>query len=82
MNKGAVRRDRRKYFDYHKDNSHDTEECIHLREKIEDLICKGTWKTLLKDKDNGEESWRKITRVKVITIGIQTASKEETKEMK
>ena len=38
MKKGTTRRDISKYCDYHKDHSHDTEECIHLKEKINDLI--------------------------------------------
>ena len=39
MKKGEFKRDKSKYYDYHKDHSHDTEECIQLKEKIEELIC-------------------------------------------
>ena len=37
MKKGVAKRDKSKYYDYHKDHAHNTEECIHLREKIEDV---------------------------------------------
>ncbi|GAV56654.1 hypothetical protein CFOL_v3_00196, partial [Cephalotus follicularis] len=30
----------KKYYRYHRDHGHDTEECRHLKNHIEDLICK------------------------------------------
>ncbi|GAV60499.1 hypothetical protein CFOL_v3_04029, partial [Cephalotus follicularis] len=35
------KRDSDKYFQYHRDHEHDTEECRHLKNHIEDLIRKG-----------------------------------------
>ncbi|GAV82671.1 hypothetical protein CFOL_v3_26122, partial [Cephalotus follicularis] len=35
------KRDSDKYYRYHRDHGHDTEECSHLKNQIEDLILKG-----------------------------------------
>ena len=61
MRKGALKRDRSKYCEYHKDYGHDTEECIHLKEKIEELIHQGHLKTLSKSKSKKGGSSKKRT---------------------
>ena len=47
MRKDALKRDKSKYCNYHKDHDHDTEECIHLKENIEDLILQGHLKNFV-----------------------------------
>ncbi|GAV78960.1 LOW QUALITY PROTEIN: hypothetical protein CFOL_v3_22425, partial [Cephalotus follicularis] len=37
----AEKRDTKKYYRYHRDHNHDTEECRQLKNQIEDLIRKG-----------------------------------------
>ena len=51
MGKGALKRDKYKYCDYHKDDSHDTEECIHIKEKIEELIHLGHLKSFVQGQE-------------------------------
>ncbi|GAV58204.1 LOW QUALITY PROTEIN: hypothetical protein CFOL_v3_01738, partial [Cephalotus follicularis] len=41
MRSSAKKRDTEKYYRYHRDHGHDTKECKHLKNQIEDLICKG-----------------------------------------
>ncbi|GAV63505.1 hypothetical protein CFOL_v3_07023 [Cephalotus follicularis] len=41
MRSPADKRDTEKYFRYHRDHGHDTEECRQLKNQIEDLIRKG-----------------------------------------
>ncbi|GAV58749.1 LOW QUALITY PROTEIN: hypothetical protein CFOL_v3_02282, partial [Cephalotus follicularis] len=41
MRSSADKRDTEKYCRYHRDHGHNTEECRHLKNRIEDLICKG-----------------------------------------
>ncbi|GAV56655.1 hypothetical protein CFOL_v3_00197, partial [Cephalotus follicularis] len=41
MRSSAEKRDTEKYCIYHHDHGHDTEECRHLKNQIEDLIRKG-----------------------------------------
>ena len=59
MKRGTLKRDRSKYCDYHKDHSHDTEECIHLKEKIEELIRQGHLKNFVQGQ---EEKGRKLKK--------------------
>ena len=46
VKKGVKKNDRSKYYDYHKDHSHDTKECIHLREKLNISYTKSSLKFL------------------------------------
>ncbi|GAV62895.1 hypothetical protein CFOL_v3_06417, partial [Cephalotus follicularis] len=41
MRSSAEKRDTEKYWRYHRDHRHDTEECRQLKNKIDDLIRKG-----------------------------------------
>ncbi|GAV86579.1 LOW QUALITY PROTEIN: hypothetical protein CFOL_v3_30009, partial [Cephalotus follicularis] len=41
MRSSSKKRDTKKYCRYHRDHGHDTEECRHLTNQIEDLISKG-----------------------------------------
>ncbi|GAV81704.1 hypothetical protein CFOL_v3_25158, partial [Cephalotus follicularis] len=41
LRSSAEKRDTNKYCRYHRNHGHDTEECIHLKNQIEDLIRKG-----------------------------------------
>ncbi|GAV79587.1 hypothetical protein CFOL_v3_23052, partial [Cephalotus follicularis] len=41
MRSSPEKKDTEKYFQYHRDHVHDTEECRHLKNQIEDLIRKG-----------------------------------------
>ncbi|GAV72812.1 LOW QUALITY PROTEIN: hypothetical protein CFOL_v3_16300, partial [Cephalotus follicularis] len=45
-----------KYYRYHHDHGHDTEECRHLKNQIEDLICKGHPRKYV-DR-NASQEWR------------------------
>ena len=47
MKKGALQRDGSKYCNYHKDHSHNTDEWIHLKEKIDELIHQGHLKNFV-----------------------------------
>ncbi|GAV60823.1 hypothetical protein CFOL_v3_04351 [Cephalotus follicularis] len=41
LRSSAKKRDVDKFFQYHRDHGHDTEECRHLKNQIEDLIRRG-----------------------------------------
>ncbi|GAV60177.1 hypothetical protein CFOL_v3_03708 [Cephalotus follicularis] len=41
LRSSAEKRDTKKYCRYHRDHGHDTEECKHLKNHIEDIIRKG-----------------------------------------
>ena len=56
MRKGTLKKDRSKYYGYHKDHGHDTEECIHLKEKIEDLIRLGHLKNFFQGQN--QKGWK------------------------
>ncbi|GAV72459.1 LOW QUALITY PROTEIN: hypothetical protein CFOL_v3_15947, partial [Cephalotus follicularis] len=50
LRSSAKKRDTNKYCRYHRDHGHDTEECRHLKNQIEDLINKGhLWKYVNRD---------------------------------
>ena len=44
-----------KYCLYHRDHDHDTEECIQLRDKIEELIWRGRQDRFLRRQSEAEE---------------------------
>ncbi|XP_077221632.1 uncharacterized protein LOC143855400 [Tasmannia lanceolata] len=54
MSKGS-KRDRSKYCQYHKDHEHDTDECCHLTEEIENLIKRGHLREFVGKKDRPAE---------------------------
>ena len=62
MRKGAFKKHKSKYCNYHKDHDHDTEECIHLKEKIEELICQGHLKNFIQRQDQEEKLEKKDYR--------------------
>ncbi|GAV79063.1 hypothetical protein CFOL_v3_22528, partial [Cephalotus follicularis] len=66
------KRDSDKYFWYHRDHGHDTEECRHLKNQIEDLIRKGHLRKYV-DRDASQE--RKERREK-------SPQQEEDKRLK
>ena len=59
MKKDTFKRDRSKYCDYNKDNHHDTEECIHLKENIEELIRQGHLKNFIQKKEQSGKKFEK-----------------------
>ncbi|GAV86593.1 hypothetical protein CFOL_v3_30022 [Cephalotus follicularis] len=61
MRSATEKRDTEKYYRYHRDHGHDTEECKQLKNQIEDLIRKGHLGQYV-DRDapqgRGEEAFR------------------------
>ena len=57
MRKGTLKKDKSKYCDYH--NGHDTEKCIHFKEKIEDLIRQRLLKNFVQRQDQRGKKFEK-----------------------
>ena len=60
--KSALNGDKNKYYDYHKNHGHDIEECIHLKEKIENLFCQGHLKNFVQRQDKKKKFKKKDNR--------------------
>lgn len=54
-------RDPKKYCDFHRDHGHLTEECIHLKDNIEELIRRG-YLAQFKAHSNGNSSRQEFER--------------------
>ena len=52
-------RDRNKYYKFHHDHGHNTEDCFQLKEQIADLIKKGYLRKYIADRPPSDSSERK-----------------------
>ncbi|GAV83833.1 hypothetical protein CFOL_v3_27278, partial [Cephalotus follicularis] len=59
MRSPAEKRDKEKYYRYHRDHGHDTEECRQLKNQIEDLIRKGHLRKYV-DRDSPREEGKRL----------------------
>ncbi|GAV58155.1 LOW QUALITY PROTEIN: hypothetical protein CFOL_v3_01689, partial [Cephalotus follicularis] len=77
----AEKRDTEKYCRYHRDHMHDTEECKHLKNQIEDLIHKGHLRKYVDRNSLGKEGAQRrsstTTRGAAQSKRLRTRGEEE-----
>ncbi|GAV76945.1 LOW QUALITY PROTEIN: hypothetical protein CFOL_v3_20418, partial [Cephalotus follicularis] len=70
------KRDSNKYCQYHRDHGHDTEECRHLKNQIEDMIHKGHLRKYVdRDAPQGRREHREEARQQTFVVKQYTHSK-------
>lgn len=74
MKAGPEKRNRNTYCHYHNDHGHDTEECMQLKNDIEDLIKRDHLRRYIDKKkdDNPKDDQRSPPPTSGISGGIQT----------
>ena len=59
LKKDTFKKDKSKYCDYHKDQGHDTKQCVHLKKKIKDLMRQGNLKNFIQRQVQGGKKFKR-----------------------
>ena len=67
-----IRRNKNKYYEFHKDHGHNTEDCFQLKAQITDLIKKGYLRKYLANRPRSDSLDRRYANNRPAASDIQT----------